>query len=117
MADNPKKRPGRLALRIPSEFHMRLAVVAEDLGVDVTTLINMMLREAFPAFLERANVIKTEYQKANRKAAADALRSAAEMLSEIAPSMNAADAKSAGALRNGLEKLIEQVEKRNKNPN
>jgi predicted HicB family RNase H-like nuclease len=42
---------GRISFRLPPQVHSQLLDIANDLGLDLSSLINMMLKSSLPRFL------------------------------------------------------------------
>lgn len=51
-----EKASGRISLRIPVELHAELGALSQLLGVDVNSLVNLMVRDGLPNYLAKAGV-------------------------------------------------------------
>jgi hypothetical protein len=99
MAEGKPKRSGRFSLRVSPEIHDELVSIGEVLGLDITTLVNVMIREALPTFRARANELSAKLAATNPAA----LSIAAQMMR-----MSTKDIKSAEE-RKMVEKMLDNL--------
>ena len=70
-----EKPTGRISLRIPPQLHGEIAQAAQWLGLDITALINLMLHEITPKYLEQgAQAVVKRLDAATKAIAADSGR-------------------------------------------
>ena len=60
----PADAKGRMTLRMEARTHALLKDVSLRLGIDVTGLVNMMIAESLPRYLEKAAGVKEAYEQA-----------------------------------------------------
>lgn len=58
-----KKGWGRITLRVPPELHQQMAGIADNLGLDLTGLINLMIREGLPTYRAKAAALQARNQE------------------------------------------------------
>jgi hypothetical protein len=58
------KPKGHISFRLPPERHEELLEVAEHLGIDLTSLLNQIIVEVLPSYLDRARELTEERLKA-----------------------------------------------------
>jgi hypothetical protein len=64
---------GQITFRLPPQVHQELLDIARHLNLDLTSLLNLMLGEARPTFLERATEIARRQAQAKKDLEAVAL--------------------------------------------
>src|SRR5437764_7965864 len=59
-----RQATGQITLRCPVEVHEELLEIAGHLGIDLTALLNQMINDCRPAYLERARRIAEDHRRA-----------------------------------------------------
>src|SRR4051794_17211041 len=60
----PKKATGQLTFRCEVERHEELLQLAAYLGVDMNSLLNLLVKESLPKYLREAQRVEEEYRRA-----------------------------------------------------
>ncbi len=58
------KASGHISFRLPVESHGQLQEVARHLGLDLTALLNLIIHEALPGYLDKASKLARERARA-----------------------------------------------------
>jgi hypothetical protein len=62
--DRSEPASGRISLRVPPAVHAELLDIAEAMGIDLSALLNMMLTEIRPKYVEQAARLKRAARRA-----------------------------------------------------
>lgn len=66
MAKTKKPASGHISFRLPLELHEQLLEIASHLGIDLSGLLNLMIQEVVPGYLDKARKIAEKGAKARQ---------------------------------------------------
>jgi hypothetical protein len=67
MKPNRKSALVHVSFRVPPPLHQELVQIARKLGIDLSSLLNQMVGESLPVFLERATDVAKRQEAARRE--------------------------------------------------